>query len=163
MKATKYDQMAMLIVALIQVFGLIIVLVFSFSGCGGETITRPPVSPTTGAIRGQLSGRGVNPSGATVMLVTIGDQLVATDTADNNGRYTIENITPGQYYLLAYLDYNGNGTFDSYSDPFGAVLDANGIATISVSAGAELKYDFTIGYYSSALLPQLLSTINAAQ
>jgi hypothetical protein len=168
MKATKYSQMA----TLIQAFGLIAVLVFSFWGCGdSDEITKgsiwdpPPVTPvvTTGTINGQLTGRGVNPSGATVILVTIGEQLAATDTADNGGKYLIENITPGQYYLIAYLDYNGNGEFDSSSDPFGAVVNSNGLAIINVSAGSIQKYDFTIGYYYSAHLSQLLSTINAVE
>jgi len=48
-----------------------------------------------------------------------------TTTLANAGKYTIDGVEPGSYWVVAYIDSNGNGRVDSDGEVWGQYQDAN--------------------------------------
>ncbi|NQV14563.1 carboxypeptidase regulatory-like domain-containing protein [bacterium] len=75
-------------------------------------------------ISGKVSHDGNAVSGAIVMLVeNTGDSesfnLANGSITDNSGNYTILDVDPGEYYVVAVDDANANGEYDEGIDRIG--------------------------------------------
>ena len=75
-------------------------------------------------ISGEVSHDGNAVSGVLVLLVegtsiAEGFNLSNGSITDNSGLYTILGVDPGEYYLLAVDDSNGNLEFDADTDRLG--------------------------------------------
>jgi len=75
-------------------------------------------------ISGEVSHDGNAVAGVLVLLVegtsvAEGFNLSNGSITDNSGRYTILGVDPGEYYLLAVDDSNGNLEFDADTDRLG--------------------------------------------
>lgn len=66
-------------------------------------------------------------------------------TVNTNGEFNFINITPGNYYLVAFQDQNDNNELDFYeyindpSEPFGVYMEDNQEVKISISEGNHLE------------------------
>jgi len=95
-------------------FGMLILLVFSCDLLDEKIID----------ISGKITDEGSAVSGAIVLLVEstdISDGLnLANGSISNSvGKYTILDVDPGDYYVLAINDKNDNLQFDSDTDRLG--------------------------------------------
>lgn len=75
-------------------------------------------------ISGQVSHEGNSVAGVIVLLVeetgvSEGLNLANGSITDNSGHYTIFNVDPGEYYVLAVDDSDGNLQFDADTDRIG--------------------------------------------
>jgi|GEM_PF-2670083 uncharacterized protein (DUF2141 family) len=66
-------------------------------------------------------------------------------TVNTDGEFNFINITPGNYYLVAFQDQNDNNELDFYeyindpSEPFGVYMEDNQEVKISISEGDYLE------------------------
>lgn len=131
------------------------ILAVSAVSCGGED---EEPTPTTGTISGTLtlqagvSGDLNNTRVAIYADLTdwANDLVLAYTAASGSGgsaTYTLEDITPGTYYLDAWKDVNNNTLFDS-GDLYGwygtAAYPGGSIAPLMVSAGATTTASLTV-------------------
>jgi hypothetical protein len=112
------------------------VLLFVFTGCGGDTAPVSPTAPTGPAF--QLTGRvidasaGISVSGVTVALDGVNAGRQATTGGD--GRYTLTNVLGGSFTLRAqhtgYLEFVQDVTVTSHT-----TIDLRMIPTRSLNSG----------------------------
>ena len=102
------------------VVALLGALLFSISSCNlAEEIEERIIT-----ISGKVSHDGSSVKGALVLLVEVTDvseglSLANAMITDSNGKFTILDVQPGTYYVLAIDDANGNLQFDAESDRLG--------------------------------------------
>ena len=99
---------------------IFILMAVGLSSCGLEDELDAAIIE----ISGEISNGGSAVAGALVLLiegtnVSDGLNLSNASITDNRGRYTILNVDPGEYYLLAVDDSNGNLEFDAETDQLG--------------------------------------------
>ena len=102
---------------LIAIFALLLAL--SFAGC------EDAAKALSTTISGTVTDNDSTVSGALIMVLAYGDTLTAGITLSNGsitnsaGRYTVIEVDPGDYYVCAIRDLNGNLSLDPGIDEIG--------------------------------------------
>ena len=81
----------------------------------------PAPAPTTGVISGRVflaAGQAGSVQNTRVAIYAsytdwVNDRVITSTSADSNGNYSFNNITPGTYYMDAWRDNNNSATFNS--------------------------------------------------
>ena len=136
------------------VVALLGALLFSISACNlAEEIEKRIIT-----ISGKVSHDGSSVKGALVLLVegtdvSEGLSLANAMITDSKGNFTILDVQPGTYYVLAIDDANGNLQFDADSDRLGfygvdpgkSDLEPNAITVSDQDiTGADIIYLYTL-------------------
>ncbi len=105
----------------------------------GDRTELPPQALLTGAtINGSVHGPGELAAGAGIQLTPIDAVVDRTTRADASGRFTIENVLPGTYRLMAWRA--------NAADPLAAVSDMmRSEIEVFVWDGARLELDLDLG------------------
>src|SRR6266849_1929819 len=109
------------------VFALVVLCVLAF-GCSAITAAQGVNTATLSGTVMDPQGLGVK--GAKVSLTSVGTGAVRTAVADDNGRYTVVGLPPGQYKMTV----DGGANFGVYENP-----------SIVVTVGQSATLDLTLG------------------
>ena len=109
------------------VFALVVLCVLAL-GCSAITAAQGVNTATLSGTVMDPQGLGVK--GAKVSLTSVGTGAVRTAVADDNGRYTVVGLPPGQYKMTV----DGGANFGVYENP-----------SIVVTVGQSATLDLTLG------------------